>query len=169
MGRTRGAEALAALVDATFGSADSPITMIEPDISGWTRVGATSNADYFTVEPGILALVPHKGAVDVRATALDNANVINDYGRRAGRPVAVIAFFDRIGSLDSAARRTYSEEADPTTVCAVAMVGGALLGRAMASVFLAIVRPPGLQFRLFGTYDEAVAWGRTLVAEHGAG
>ncbi len=85
----------------------------------------------------------------------------------AGRPVVVVAFFDRTASGDSAARKVYNTEADPTTVCAAALLGGSMLGRAVANVFLAIVKPTGIQFRVFGEYDEALAWARKIYLSQG--
>jgi hypothetical protein len=143
------------------------IAVIDLDTSGWTRVGATSNVEFFTVEPGILALVPQNGAIDGHETALENMRFLNEFGRRAGRPVALIVFFDRTASLDGAARKVYNSEADPTTICGAALIGGSMLGRAVASVFLAIVKPKGMRFQAFEDYEEAIAWARVLSAAQG--
>ncbi len=141
--------------------------MISPDTSRWARVGETANAEYFAVLPGVLALVPREGAIEVSETARDNARFLNDHGHREGRPVAVIAFVDRVASLDSAARKVYNTDADSTAVCGVALVGGTMLGRAVATVFLAFVKPRGMAFRVFGDYHEALSWARALYASQG--
>ena len=141
--------------------------MVEPITNRWTHAGATANADYFTIEPGLLALVPHEGAIEVSETARANARFLNDYGHGHGRPVAVVAFVDRVASLDSAARKIYNSDADPTAVCGVALVGGSMLGRAIVSIFLAIVKPRGMMFRPFAEYEAAVVWARALYAAEG--
>ncbi len=138
--------------------------MIVPDTSGWTRVGETSNVDYFSIEPGLLAMVPHQGGIDGRETAQANSRFVNEYGRRAGRPIVLVSYFDGTASLDSAARKVYNDEADPTNVCGAALIGGSMLGRAIANVFLALVKPKGMVFRVFGNSSEALAWARRLYA-----
>jgi hypothetical protein len=141
--------------------------MIDLDTSRWARVGETSNAEYFAIERGVLALVPRKGAIEGSETARENARFLNDHGHREGRPVAVVAFVDRVAALDGGARKTYNTDADPTAVCGVALVGGSMLGRAVASVFLAIVKPRGMLFGVFGDYNAALVWARTLYAAQG--
>ncbi len=137
--------------------------MIDLDTSAWARIGETTNTEYFVIEPGIVAVVPRKGAIDVFETAQENVNFVNEHGRREGRPVVMVVFFDRLAAQDSSARKVYSAGPDPTAVCGGAMLGGGLLGRAVASVFLAIVKPK-VVFRMFGAYDEALAWARSLHA-----
>ncbi len=135
--------------------------MYDVNTSSWTAVGQSSNSRYFAVEPGILAAVPNPGAIDDRQSAEENVTFQNNYFREQGRGGVVLVFFDRMASQDKEARRVYGMLPEENLMRATALVGGSLLGRAIASFFLGISKPR-IPVKLFGTTEEAIAWARQL-------
>src|SRR5690242_18482661 len=107
--------------------------MVEPDVSHRKKLGATSNTQYYEIEPGILGAVPHHGSSDDANSAQQNNVFQMDYFRGGQRPGCVVVFFDRMKGQDAGARRVYQREPDSTLLLGTALVGGTLLGRAMAS------------------------------------
>ncbi len=133
------------------------------DTSAWTAVGETSNSTYFSVEPRILAAVPHAGARDDFASATSNQRFQNEYFRQSGTKGVVIVFIDPMVSEDAAARRVYGTDPDVTVLRASALVGGTLLSRPMISLFTGISRPR-VPVKTFADGGSAIAWARELNA-----
>ncbi|MBI3399890.1 MAG: hypothetical protein HY048_00600 [Acidobacteria bacterium] len=133
-----------------------------PDTSAWTRIGRSSNADFFEVEPGILAVVPFDGITDNAATAAESIRVQLEYLRPKGMRAGVLVFMDRVAEQDSGARAVYREAPDPAFHACFALVGSTIFGRAVSSVFIGL-HPPRVPTRMFGTLEEAIAWIRETV------
>ncbi len=133
------------------------------DTSAWTAIGRTSNAEFFEVEPGVLAVVPFEGVTDNAATARESIALQVDYLRSHGRRAGVLVMIDRVLEQDTGARAVYREAPDPAFQACFALVGRTVLGRAVGSVFLGL-HPPRVPTRMFGTVDEAVRWIRQTLA-----
>ena len=130
---------------------------MNPDVSGWSKIGTSGNADFFEVEPTILAVVPFDGSVDNAETAKQSVQIQLDYLRSRGRRAGVVIFMDRVAQQDGAARSVYREAPDPEFQACFALIGGTPFGRAVASIFLGL-SPPKVPTKMFANYDEAVAW-----------
>lgn len=135
--------------------------MVEPDISSWKKLGATSNTQYYEIEPGILGAVPDQGMSDDEQSARQNNVFQMEYFRGSRKPGCVVVFFDRMKGQDAAARRVYQREPDSKLLLGTALVGGSLLGRAMASFFLGLSKAQ-VPVKLFGDLGDALLWARTV-------
>lgn len=133
------------------------------DTTGWTKVGTSSNADFYEVEPHILAVVPFEGTDDTAATATESVTIQLDYLRTRGVRAGVMVFMDPVAEQDAGARAVYRDLPDPTFQACFALVGSTMFGRAVGSVFLGLSRPK-VPTKMFGTIGEAVDWIRNQVA-----
>lgn len=133
--------------------------MVDPVASAWKKLGTTSNTQYYEVEPGILAAVPHLGASDDERSARQNNAFQMEYFRGSQRPGCVLVLFDRMKGQDTGARRVYQREPDARLLLGTALVGGTLLGRAMASFFLGLSKTQ-VPVKLFGELNDALRWAR---------
>jgi hypothetical protein len=131
------------------------------DTGGWKQVGETTNSKYFLVDVGVLAVLPHPGTIDDRASAREEVAFQASYANKTGRSYATIIFLENVVSQEKDARRVYQTELDFTTCLGAALVGGTILSRAVGSFFLGVNRPR-IPTRLFPTFDEALAWARQL-------
>lgn len=134
---------------------------MSPDTSGWSSIGRSTNADFYEVEPGLLAVVPVEGASDDETTAKESIRVQLEYLRAHAQRAGVLVFMDRLTEQNAAARTVYRESPDPAFQTCFALVGGTAFGRAIASIFVGL-HPPRVPTRLFATQEEAVAWVRTM-------
>jgi hypothetical protein len=133
---------------------------VEPiETAAWARIGRSDNADFFEIEPGILAVVPFDRCDDNEETARASIRVQLEHLRAGRRRAGVVVFMDRVLTQSAAAREIYSTEPDPAFHACFALVGGTIFGRAVGSFFIGI-HPPRVPTRLFATFAEALAWAR---------
>lgn len=132
------------------------------DTSGWTRIGQTSNAELYEIEPRILAVVPFDGTSDDEHTARESVRLQLEHLRGHGLRAGVVVFVDRVADQSAAARTVYRDEPDPAFQACFALVGGTPFGRAVGSVFIGLNRPK-VPTKLFSTFDAALAWAREKV------
>jgi hypothetical protein len=137
--------------------------MIRPDTSGWTPIGRKGNSSYFVPAEGVLVAVPDEGCIDTAETAKQNQDFQHEYFRKLGRPGTILIFFDLIKELNKDARDVYTRS-DPRYLRGVALVGGSLLSRAMASFFMGIIAKPPIPLKMFGSTEEALEWANELLA-----
>jgi hypothetical protein len=128
-----------------------------PDTTAWTPIGRSANADFFEVEPGVLAVVPFDGTSDTADTAAESIQIQLTYLRTHGRRAGTVVFMDRVASQNSGARDVYRDGPDPMFQTCFALVGSTMFGRAVSSVFIGL-NPPRVPTRMFGTYQEALSW-----------
>ena len=128
-----------------------------PDTSTWLPLGRSPNADVYEVEPGVLAVVPFEGATDTSDTAAENIRIQLAHLRASGRRAGSIVFMDRVVAQNAGARDVYRNDPDPTFQTCFALVGSTMFGRAVISVFMGLNRPR-VPTRMFGTFEEALAW-----------
>ena len=129
-------------------------------LDAWTKIGSSTNADFYEIEPHILAVVPFDGCLDNAETARESVRIQVEHLRTRGRRAGIVVFMDRVVEQDSGARTVYRDAPDPAFQLCFALVGGTPFGRAVGSIFIGLI-PPKVPTRMFGTYDEAVAWIRT--------
>jgi len=129
------------------------------DTSGWLKFGESSNAEFFEIEPHVLAVVPFDGCDDNAETAGESIRIQLERLRTRGVRAGVLVFMDRIMSQDAGARAVYSEAPDPAFQACFALVGSTAFGRAVGSIFIGL-RPPRVPTRMFGTVEEALTWAR---------
>ena len=111
-----------------------------PDTSAWTPIGRSANADFFEVEPGVLAVVPFDGASDTADTAEASVQIQLKHLRTQGSRAGTIMFMDQVAAQNSGARDIYRTAPDPTLQTCFALVGGTMFGRAVSSVFIGLTR-----------------------------
>jgi hypothetical protein len=71
---------------------------------------------------------------------------------------------DPVLEQDAGARTVYRDLPDPAFQVCFALVGSSAFGRAVGSVFLGLSRPR-VPTRMFGSFEEAVAWIREKLAQ----
>ena len=133
------------------------------DTGRWTRIGETSNSTYYEITARILAAVPLPGSRDDEDTAKENLDFQQTALAKVGGGV-VLVFFDNMVSQDKNARRVYQTVPDPAVLRGTALVGGSLMSRAMGSFFLGLSKPR-VRLQMFGSAEEAVAWGEEVNRE----
>ena len=136
------------------------------DPSDWPRVGGTEAGAYHEVEPDILVAVPRPGYEQTARGARASLEEMNRIALEKRRKQALIILVDRVRSQDAGARRIWRNELDERLLCALALVGGTLLGRAIGSFFVGVYRPT-VATRLVPTFDLALEWTRQQVRTHG--
>jgi hypothetical protein len=134
-----------------------------PDTTGWSPIGRSGNADFFEIEPGVLAVVPFEGTTDSADTAAESIRIQLSHLRTHGRRAGTIVFMDPVASQNSGAREIYRTAPDPTFQTGFALVGSTMFGRAVSSVFIGL-NPPRVPTRMFGTFEEALSWIRQIAA-----
>jgi hypothetical protein len=128
-----------------------------PDTTGWTPIGRSANADFYEVEPGVLAVIPFDGSSDTADSAAESIRIQLGHLRASGRRAGTVVFMDHVASQNSGARDIYRNAPDPTFQTCFALVGSTMFGRAVSSVFIGL-NPPRVPTRMFATYQEAVSW-----------
>lgn len=133
------------------------------DVGAWTKIGSTANAEFYEIEPQILAVVPVEGCVDNEETARESVRTQLAHLRARGRRAGAVVFMDRILEQDAGARAVYRDMPDPAFQACFALVGGTAFGRAVGSVFIGL-SPPRVPTRMFADLEEAKAWIRARLA-----
>jgi hypothetical protein len=128
-----------------------------PDTTAWRPIGRSGNADFFEVEPGVLAVVPFDGSTDTANTAAESIQIQLAHLRASGRRAGTVVFMDNVVAQHSGARDVYRNAPDPMFQTGFALVGSTMFGRAVSSVFMGL-HPPRVPTRMFGTFEDAVAW-----------
>ena len=128
-----------------------------PDTTAWLPIGRSTNADFFEVEPGVLAVVPFDGVSDTADTAAESIQIQVSHLRTHGRRAGTVVFMDPVVAQNAGAREVYRNAPDPTFQTAFALVGSTMLGRAVASVFMGL-HPPRVPTRMFATFEDALVW-----------
>lgn len=131
------------------------------DPSAWTKFGQSSNASFYELDPQVLVVVPVDGTTDDARTAHESVRLQLEHLRSHARRAGVVVMMDHVAEQDSAARAVYRDEPDPAFQACFALVGGTPFGRAIASIFIGL-HPPRVPTKMFGTFEEAVAWCRTM-------
>ncbi len=129
------------------------------ETAGWVKIGQSTNADFFEVDNGVLAVVPFDRCDDNEQTARESIRIQLEYLRAHKKRAGVLVFMDRVLTQSAAAREVYSVEPDPAFQTCFALVGGTVFGRAVGSFFIGI-HPPRVPTRLFATTEEALRWAR---------
>jgi hypothetical protein len=127
------------------------------DTKAWTKFGQTANADFYEIEPGLLAVVPFDGSTDDEATAKASVEMQLNYLRPKGQKAGVIIFMDNIAQQTASARAAYRDLPDPAYQACFALVGGTTFGRAVGSVFLGLSKPR-VATQMFATLEQAMKW-----------
>jgi hypothetical protein len=134
------------------------------DTSAWKRIGRSDNADFFEVEPRILAVVPFDRCDDNEETARASIRIQLEHLRATQTRAGVLVFVDRVLTQSTDAREVYRSAPDPAFQACFALVGGTIFGRAVGSFFIGI-HPPRVPTRMFATAEDALAWARVMARE----
>jgi len=142
-----------------------PNERMKIDTSTWTKFATTSNADFYEIEPHILAVVPFDGTTDDATTAHQSVTAQLQYLQSRGHRAGVIVMMDQVVRQDAGARSVYHDLPNPEFQVCFALVGSTPFGRAVASIFIGI-NPPRVPTRFFATIEEALAWIKTSLNRH---
>lgn len=123
----------------------------------WRHLGKTSNADFYEIEPDVLAIVPFVDSRDDETSARESIAFQDRHWRAAGRRGAVVVFMDNVIEQDAGARGVYADETTQTLTTCYALVGETFFGRAAGAVFTGLTRPsPPTQ--VFRSLADARSW-----------
>lgn len=129
-------------------------SLVSPD---WTRIGSTSNADFYEMRPDVLVIVPHTDAIDDATTARESLALQKQHWTKVGRRGAVIIWMDPVMEQDSGARGVYASETNGVPTTCYAIVGESFFAMATASVFAGLAKP-GIETKIFRSLEEALPW-----------
>jgi hypothetical protein len=129
------------------------------DTTTWVHIGKSSNADFYEVEPQVLAVVPFDGCSDDETTARESVEMQLDHLRKHKRRAGILVFMDRVMTQTAGARNVYREAPDLAFQACFALVGGTVFGRAVGSIFIGL-HPPRVPTRLCADIESALAWAR---------
>jgi hypothetical protein len=131
-----------------------------PIPAAWKHVGSTSNAEFYLVDPTLLAIVPHDNTTDDETTARESLAFQDRYWRAVGHRGAVVCFMEPVLSQDAGARGVYANETVNSLSTCFALVSETLFAHAQAAVFTGLSKP-GIPTQIFRSLDEA----RGFIAE----
>lgn len=130
--------------------------MTTPD-AAWRYLGKTSNADFYEIDPDILAIVPFADSRDDETSARESITFQDRHWRATGRRGAVVVFMDNVIDQDAGARGVYASETSHTLTTCYALVGETFFGHAAGAVFTGLTRPsPPTQ--VFRSFADARSW-----------
>ena len=109
------------------------------DISNWIKIGQTTNADFYEISTGFLAVIPFNKCTDDETTAKASVQTQLEYLYSKKQRAAVVIFMDNIIQQTAGARAIYRDMPDPAYQVCFALVGGTFFGRAVGSVCLSHV------------------------------
>lgn len=136
----------------------------------WPVVGRTGNAIYYLADPRIIVVVPDENPDD-ETTARESVALQVSHWKAQGVRGATIVLTDRVVHQSKDARRVYQHEVTPRHFTVCGLVSSSVFGRAVASVFVGLSRPP-VPTRMFGTLAQALQWVKAqheaMPSSHGA-
>jgi len=127
------------------------------DTKNWTKIGQTSNADFYEIDENALGVVPFEGCTDDENTATASVELQLNHLRSQGRKAGCVIFMDSIAQQTTGARNVYRDLPDPEHQVCFALVGGTVFGRAVGSFFLGLSKPR-VPTQMFATLEQALAW-----------
>ncbi len=132
----------------------------------WTVLGRTDNATFHAASSRVIVVVPDAGCTDDENTARQSIQFQRDHWRANETTGTAIIMMDRVSNQTREARRVYQSETeiDTETINGFALISSSMFGRAVASVFMGLARPP-VPTRMFADVPEALKWAHSLNAE----
>ncbi len=127
------------------------------DTSAWRHLGATSNAEFYEIEPHVMAVVPHDDTTDTADTARESIAFQDAHWKERGHRGAAVVFMDPVLVQDGGAREVYASETENTLSTCYALVGESFFAQATAAVFTGLSKP-GIPTQVFRTLDDARSW-----------
>lgn len=129
----------------------------EIDVTGWESVGSTQNSDHFLMEPKVMVTIYRAGSHDNEHTAREQLRFQEKCIQERGGGFDLIVCIDNLVSQDAASRRVYAREPNPKSFRGVALVGGTVLSRGVASFFLGISNT-AVPMRFCRSIEDARTW-----------
>lgn len=123
----------------------------------WARLGSTSNADVFEIEPRVIAVVPRADAVDDADTARESIAFQDRHWASVSRRGAVVVFMDNVLEQTSGARQVYASETGNTLSTCYALVGATMFAQATSAAFTGLSKPQ-IPTQIFRSLDDARPW-----------
>lgn len=137
------------------------ITDIDPQ---WLELGRTDNASFYAAHEGVIVVVPDCDCVDDEDTARQSIRFQRDFWRAQDSPGVAVVLMDRIANQTKGARRVYQDRGGMERIAGFALVSSSAFGRAVASVFMGLTRPP-VPTRMFSDLPAALTWARARCVE----
>jgi len=129
----------------------------EIDVETLEKVGTTDLSDHYLLEPNILLTIYRENSVDTQDTARKQLEFQEDYMRSKGHRFGLLVLIDNLVAQDAASRRVYAKEPSDGVFLGVALVGGSMLSRGVASFFLGISNT-AVPMKFFATVRDAQGW-----------
>jgi hypothetical protein len=135
-----------------------------PDFSRFPRLGGTSAGAYYLAEPGVLIAEPKPGYRQTLEGARASLEEQERIARQLGEPLVVLVLLEPVRDQDRKARRVWAEEANPSYMRGLSLVGATPLARAIGSFFLGLARPK-IPVAMHERFEEGIAWAHTLMEQ----
>ncbi|MDB4933569.1 MAG: hypothetical protein JWP87_541 [Labilithrix sp.] len=126
-------------------------------VEEWTHVGSSENAEFYVIEPEILAVVPNVDVHDDEHTARQSLAFQTKHWEKVGYRGAAVIFMDRVLSQDGSARTVYETETSTMLTTCFALVGATFFGLATAAPFEGFTKP-GIPTQIFRSLEDARPW-----------
>jgi len=126
-------------------------------VEEWQHVGSSSNAEFYVIEPQILAVVPNVDIHDGEGSARESLAFQTKHWKSVGHRGAAVIFMDRVLSQDAGARAVYENETAAMLTTCFALVGATFFGYATATPFEGLTRP-GIPTQIFRSLEDARPW-----------
>lgn len=133
---------------------------VQPDPSWQRQSGGDGYAIYRTPDD-LLVVWTEDGFIDTAESATQIIEAQHAYRRQQGVRGGTVIMMDFLLEQNMGARTAYQTLPDPVLITGFALVGGTLFGRAAASVFLGVRRPP-VPTKAFAELSHGEAWLRAL-------
>jgi hypothetical protein len=137
---------------------------VEVNSEAWEEIGETQNSKHFFIEPDTVVSIYNEKSVDSELRAREQLNFQEVFIRSKEKEMGLIVFIDNLVSQDAASRRVYAQEPDSSLFKGVALVGGSVLSRAVASFFLGISHT-AVPMRFYARFQDAYDWLEALSAK----
>jgi len=132
----------------------------------WPVLGRTDNATFHAASSRVIVVVPDAGCTDDENTARQSVQFQRDHWRAHETSGTAIILMDQVSHQTREARRVYQSntEVDTRTINGFALISSSVFGRAVASVFMGLARPP-VPTRMFADVPGALEWANAINAE----
>jgi hypothetical protein len=132
----------------------------------WKHLGSTSNAEFYEIEPKLMAIVPHPNCTDSEASARESVTFQDRHWKAVGHRGAIACFMDNIVVQDGGARAVYVNETQNTLTTCYALVGETFFGKMVSAVFTGLAQPT-VPTQIFPSLDAARSWIDQMNKERG--
>jgi hypothetical protein len=141
---------------------------MEFDPAGWDLAEKLPHGALYWVARSVIVAVPDDGVVETPELAQLVYDGYTRCAQRAGHPIAIVVFVDRLGDQTPQVRQFWTDVMKPDVLCCVALVCASFFSRALGGFFMGF-QPPVVPTKMFATMERAVDWSAVRLAAQSDG